>query len=894
MNTLELMSHLRSLDVKLSVNGERLECDAPSGALTKTLKLEIAQRKPEILKFLKNVSTCSAQEPILPVSREEALPLSFAQQRLWNLDQLEPGSSVYNLPVAFRLKGLLNLAALEKSLSDIVQRHEILRTTFKAVDGQNFQVISPDIPSIVSVIDLRDIPQSEREVHAQQLITQEALQPFDLAQGPLLRVKLLRLAEEEHVFLLVMHHIISDGWSFKVFFRELTAFYNAFCADKPSSLSNLPIQYADFAHWQQQWLPGEVLESQLEYWQQQLEGNLEALQLPIDRSRASAQTYRGARQSLVINQNLTEALKFLSRHHGVSLFMTLTAAFKALLHRYTGQKDMIICSPVACRGRIETEELIGYFNNIILMRTDLSGDPSFRELLTRVQKVASGAYDNQDVPFQKIAELPNLISTPLSRAMLVLQNTPTQPLELHGISVSSFDVGNGTANFDLSLSMEEQRGELRAVLDYKTDLFNTSTIEQIIRNFQTLLESIVTNPEQQLSDLPLLTETNSGQLFDKNGYPNYSQVNGKESEETFVSPSNELELQLTRIWEKVLGKKPIGIRDNFFELGGHSLLALRLVGEIEKSLGKNLPMSTLFQLGTIEEISRILSQKESSALNPSLAIIQPGGKKPPLFFFHVLGEGLQFCRPLASHLDPEQPIYGLSVGLMDEVSQHQINNVTDYYMKELSNIQPEGPYFLAGIQCGGRVAYKIAEQLRAQGQKVSLMAMLGTMTDHNSLKKMSFFEKVSAHWNHFSRSGYPYLLERRNMVIHRLTNRFMQLYCKFYEKLGLPLPQTCQDFLYRRKKAKGNEKWVFMPTKVYQGHVTLFRWLDDIDFYEPDLGWSKMAPGGLELHDVPGKTLSMLQEPNVQVLAEKFQACLNQAQANESNVDFSKIGISKK
>ncbi|NET03598.1 MAG: non-ribosomal peptide synthetase [Symploca sp. SIO2B6] len=879
MNTLELMSHLRSLDIKLSVNGERLECDAPSGALTQTLKLEIAERKLEILKFLKNLSTSSTQQPILPVSRKENLPLSFAQQRLWNLDQLEPGSSVYNLPVAFRLTGLLNLAALEKSLNAIVERHEILRTIFKAVEGQPFQVISPEIPSILSVVDLRDLSQSQLEIHAKQLITKEALQPFDLAQGPLWRVKLLRLAEEEHVLLLVMHHIISDGWSFKVFFRELTAFYEAFCADKPSSLSNLPIQYADFAHWQQQWLSGEVLASELEYWQQQLGGNLEALQLPIDKARASLKTYQGARQFLVVNQKLTEALKLLSRQQGVSLFMTLTAAFKTLLHRYTGQEDIILCSPVACRDRLETEELIGYFNNIVLLRTDLSGDPSFPELLTRVRKVASGAYDHQDVPFQKVVELPNLVSTPLSRAMLVLQNTSTEPPELQGITVSSFDVGNGTANFDLSVSFEEQGGELRGVLDYKTDLFNTSTIEQIVRNFQALLETIVVNPEQKLSELPIFRESSTGQSFDESGYLNGSHSDSKESGEAFVAPRNQLEIQLSEIWEKVLGKKPIGIRDNFFELGGHSLLALRLVGEINKSLGKNLPMSTLFQLGTIEEISRILSQKESLVLSPSLAIIQSGGNKPPLFFLHVLGEGLQHCRPLVSHLDPEQPIYGLSLGLMDEISKKQIKDAAGYYIKELQKIQPEGPYFLAGIQCGGRVAYKIAEQLHAKGQKVALMAMLGTMTDHNSLKKLSFFGKVSAHWNHFSRRGYPYLLEKVNMAINRVKNNLMQLYCKFYQKLGLPLPQICQDYLYRDKQSKGNSQWVFMPTKTYQGRVTLFRWLDDIEFYESDLGWSQMSPGGLEIHDVPGKTLSMLQEPHVQVLAEKFQSCLDQAQA---------------
>jgi len=331
-------------------------------------------------------------------------PTSFAQQRLWFFDELERASSVYNIPSAFRLTGPLNVAALEQSLNEIVRRHETLRTTFAVEDGQPMQVIAPALAVTLGVVNLRELGKIEREAEARRLAAEEAQRPFDLAHGLLVRLSLLRLDEEDHVLLLTMHHVVSDGWSMEVFFRELSVLYEAFSARKPSPLPELPIQYADFAVWQREWLRGEVLQAQLFYWRKQLDGAPAVINLPSDRHRPALQSYRGERQSFELSKELTHGLKALSRKEDVTLFMALLAGFQTLLHRYTGQDDIAVGSPIANRNRAEIEGLIGFFVNTLVLRTDLSGNPSFQELLRRIREVALAAYAHQDLPFEKLVE----------------------------------------------------------------------------------------------------------------------------------------------------------------------------------------------------------------------------------------------------------------------------------------------------------------------------------------------------------------------------------------------------------------------------------------------------------------------------------------------------------
>jgi hypothetical protein len=342
--------------------------------------------------------------------------LSFGQERLWFLDQLHPGNPFYNLHAAFYFMAPIDTAIVERVLKEILRRHEVLQTTFMAREGGPVQIIAPALTLTLPFVDLRELPRPEREAEARRLATEEARRPFDLARGPLLRVTLLQLDEEEYVVLVTIHHIISDAWSMGVLIREILALYLAFSAGHPSPLPDLPIQYADFAHWQRQWLRGEVLETQLAYWQQQLSGNLPVLELPTDRPRPSVQTFCGMTHSRMLPRVLSEALKNLSRREGVTLFITLLAAFQTLLQRYTGQDDIIVGSPITNRNRVELEGLIGYFGNVLVLRTDLSGNPSFRQLLGRIREVCLGAYDHQELPFQRLVETLQPEQVPMGHA----------------------------------------------------------------------------------------------------------------------------------------------------------------------------------------------------------------------------------------------------------------------------------------------------------------------------------------------------------------------------------------------------------------------------------------------------------------------------------------------
>jgi amino acid adenylation domain-containing protein len=448
--------------------------------------------------------------PIRPVPPDQPLPLSFAQQRLWFLDQLEPGSCLYNVPSSIRMSGALHVEALQQSLAALVARHEVLRTTFTSREGTPLQVIAPEAALELPVIDLTSLPAEEREATARRLAAEEARRPFDLAQGPLLRASLLRLEAAEHVLLLTLHHIVSDGWSVGVLHSEIAAIYEAFAQGQPSPLAELPIQYGDYAVWQREWLQGEVLEEQLAYWQQQLSGAPPVLTLPTDRPRPAVPSYEGGVESFRIAPRVSEDLQALSQREGVTLFMTLLAAFQTLLHRYVGQEDIVVGTDVANRNQVETEGLIGFFLNHLVLRTSMQGDPTFRELLGRVREVALGAYAHQEVPFEKLVEKlqpERSFHSPLFQVLFVLQNAPWSELELPGLKLRDLGIEHQTSKFDLALFMEETEQGIAGAWVYKTALFDPATIRRMTGHLESLVASIVAQPDTPLHSLEMLTET---------------------------------------------------------------------------------------------------------------------------------------------------------------------------------------------------------------------------------------------------------------------------------------------------------------------------------------------------------------------------------------------------
>ncbi|HSS52061.1 MAG TPA: condensation domain-containing protein, partial [Thermoanaerobaculia bacterium] len=469
-----------------------------------------------------------AAEPVLPAVPEtsaapadDRLELSFAQRRLWFLDQLEPGSPVYNIPIAVELTGRLDVAVLARALGEVVRRHQALRTTFRTVAGEPVQVIAgtagdarPGLP----VIDLRTLPEGGRQREADRLAAAEAQRSFDLGSGPLLRASLLSLGASRHLALVTMHHIVSDGWSMGVLVRELGTLYAAFLAGVPSPLPELAMQYAEFAAWQRRHLSGELLESELAWWRGQLAGLAPALELPADRPRPAVLSGQGGVQEFACEAARLAGLAGLSRRHGATLFMTFLSGFAALLQRYTGEDDLAVGTPIAGRTRIETEPLIGLFVNTLVLRLDLSGDPEVAALLGRVRETTLSAYAHQEVPFERLVEdlarERDLSRTPLVQVMLVVQNAPAGPLELPGLSLKGASPPTGTAKFELTCALTEtaERG-LAGTLEYSRDLFEATTAERLARHFTRLLDAAVANPRTRLSELALLSTAERHQIL---------------------------------------------------------------------------------------------------------------------------------------------------------------------------------------------------------------------------------------------------------------------------------------------------------------------------------------------------------------------------------------------
>lgn len=458
--------------------------------------------------------TTSSIFEALPNEAAYMVPASFAQQRLWLLDQLEPQSAAYNIPTSVQLNLSLDVGALERSINALIARHEVLRTTFVAVDGQPMQVIAPFLKVPLPVVDLSSLSEDQLEAEALHLANREAQSPFDLAKGPLLRTTLLKLADDEHTLLLTIHHIISDGWSLDVLFEELAALYGDFSRGQSSTLPALPIQYADFAIWQKEQLQGEALAEQLAYWKQNLAGAPATLNLPTDRPHPAEPSSHGSAYLFTLPTSFTEALKTLSRKEGVTLYMTLVAAFQTLLYRYTSQDDIVVGSFTAGRTQAETEALIGLFVNTLVLRTDLSGNPTFRDVLKRVREVVLEAYAHQDVPFdylvRELRPARSLGQNPLFQVMLVL--APPLTTLPAGWEPDTLAFQRDEAKFDLSLELADRPEGLICRFEYSTDLFDASTISRMAGHWQTLLEGIVADPELHLSELPLLSEAEGHQL----------------------------------------------------------------------------------------------------------------------------------------------------------------------------------------------------------------------------------------------------------------------------------------------------------------------------------------------------------------------------------------------
>jgi natural product biosynthesis luciferase-like monooxygenase protein len=525
-------------------------------------------------------------------------PLSFAQQRIWFLHKLEPGSH-YNDHFDLRVRGPLNVEFLQRAINEIVQRHDTLRSSFSELDGEPVQSIAKELAISLPVIDLGHLPVSMREQGAVRLAIEDCNCPFELERAPLFRCSLVRLAPEDHLLILTFDHIIIDGWSHGVFLTELTKLYESYRVKQASPLPELPIQYSDFAAWQQRWMKGEAIAGHLQYWKERLRGAPQLLELPTDRPRPRIQSFRGARLSFNLDKRLIDGLAAVGRQENCTLFMVLLAGFQTLLARLSGSDDIIIGSPIANRNRHEVEPLIGSFMNTLALRGDSSGNPTFADMLQRVRKTALDAYSHQDLPFEKlVAELQparNLSYSPIFQVMFILQNTPAPTTQADSITFAQQDIDAGSSKLDLTLNLEETADGCAGWMEYSTDLFNRSTIERLIEQFQFLLKSIVANPRSPLSEL---ASEKSDEAI--------SQRAAIGSEPAGSERRSSIEKKLASIWSEVLGVQQIAATDNLFDLGGHSLLITRIISRIRSIFQVDVPIHAFFEAPTVTAIAAVV------------------------------------------------------------------------------------------------------------------------------------------------------------------------------------------------------------------------------------------------------------------------------------------------
>ncbi|MCE7987529.1 MAG: amino acid adenylation domain-containing protein [Caldilinea sp. CFX5] len=519
MSAVELLTEANKCGIRLWLEGEHLRYSAPKGALSAPLRKQLTEQKAELIALLRQTAASPLHAPPLRrVPRNGALPLSFAQQRLWFLNQIAPNNPFYNIAAAIPLEAPLNIAALQQSLNEIIRRHEALRTTFDEVGGTPVQIIAPQVILDLPRIDLRPWPAQQRRAEAIRLATEEARRPFNLAADPLIRTTLMQLDERSYFLLLTIHHIVADGWSMDIFFRELTVLYTAFAQGQSSPLSDLPLQYADYAVWQRNWLSGDVLAHHLDFWRRTLL-DLAVLELPIARPRPLVANFQGAYQPFALPKAMIDELTTLSHRHNVTLFMTLLAAYVAVLSRYSGQTDIVVGVPVAGRNHVETEPLIGFFVNTLVLRIDAGDNPTFSALLQRVRSVALAAYAHQEVPFEKLVEelhpTRDLSRNPLCQVTFQLWHAGESLSAAHWRKQDQIEVERGAAIFDLSFRLWEYADGVRGGVEYSTDLFDTAAIARLVGHYLTLLQGALADPDTPLSALPLLTEVERQQVLEQ-------------------------------------------------------------------------------------------------------------------------------------------------------------------------------------------------------------------------------------------------------------------------------------------------------------------------------------------------------------------------------------------
>jgi thioesterase domain-containing protein len=791
------------------------------------------------------------------------VPLSQGQRRLWDLQSLDPSSPVYNISIQYDLDGPLDTEALKRAVAAVVGRHPALRTSFKSSKGKPVQVVMPSGAADLKIVDLSSLDPRDWRAEAERVAHADAAAPFDLSADPPRRLTLVRRSARENSLIVTIHHIICDRWSLGILASELSALYEAFATDCAEPALDPPGNYADFVACEHELINSQAFVNAIEAWESHMGQGLPAISLP--NSERTATGYRGAREAIAFDESLARDLRALALDQEVTFYAVLLAGFAGFLRLETAQEELVLCSPVSGRHRPVSRGVIGYFNNIVPLRLDASGTPSFRELIGRVARESKSAFERQDVPLQRIADLPGLSRTPLSRCLFSLQNTRSLALRLPGVTSVYRDVPTGAANFDFSLFLEEKPEGILVLADYKAGAFKAEAVRRLVDGYQKALRNFVSDPDRP--------------LFESQSAPKTTSASGGPGSQSAGLPLSELERRLIQLWEQALGTRPVGREDNYFDLGGHSLGAARMVARVEEMIGRPLPLAMILEAPTVEKFAALIASEGWAPCWSSLVPLRPEGSRPPFYCVHGGGGGVISYRRVVGYLHPDQPFWGLQARADAIPATARVEEIAAQYLAAVRVHQPEGPYYLGGHSFGALVAFEMAQQLKAEGQDVALLAIIdyagpsARVTWKDRLRwNMIILSQLEwpDRWRHV-RS----LIDWRLRADPRIPNPARKFYLRVKKWSSPTLASRRLETL--RSSLTALAQYQIRP---YAGTITLIRALQGSPAIHTDPcgGWADTAEK-VEVVDVPGDHMTLFHEPQVKTLAEAIQGLLDRAQS---------------
>jgi thioesterase domain-containing protein len=795
----------------------------------------------------------------------EIYPASLAQRRLWFLNELQAPTAAYNVNIGLWLYGALQIDALRSSLQQVVNRHESLRTCFALQGSELVQLVQPRHDVSLELTDFSDLEDPYPPTY--EFAKREAAEPFDLNKGPLFRVKLIRIRPEEHVLLCTMHHTITDSWSMQVFTRELASLYEAFTSGNEPRLPELTIQYGDFADWQCQLLDADFAQTQLAYWRRILQGVPSLLRLPTDYPRPAEQSLAGMSHTFAVPGEIISKVTSLAGEQNVTAFMLLLAAFKVLLHRYSGQSDVSVGVPVAGRTRVETEPLIGFFVDTLVLRDDLSGNPRFTDLLSKVRETTIGALGNADVPFEKVVEMirpeRSLSFNPIFQVMFSVIKSAIRSHQFGEIVAYPYVVNASTSILDLCATfIEDTDGKWWLQIDFDTALFKMERVQRLFDDYMELLRQLVVRPDLKIDQIAIPNA------------PTPEQVANITPDESGMVPSIAAAVQvpesdyaserefLLEVWKHVLGVERVGIHDNFFDVGGHSLLAAHVAAHIHRITGRRIPVSAIFRAPTIEELALLLHEDADKRPDPLLMELSRGDHKIPLFAIAEPGVDTLGFGILARTLGQPYSVYKLQAAgdptWERPFEQRELQSLAEQYVSAMRTVQPHGPYCVGAMCNGVLIAQEMIQQLESQGEEVALFAILDTWVRENSMVRglwmLSYYKDRLRTLPNMSR-------RKRLDVAARTVKRLI------------------------KRSDKRRTKWaeVYWPdpsfrTPRFAAPVLLFKRPRQPFFYvrDPEMGWGKRSMRGVEICDVNCGHFEFLRQPHVTLVANRLSAWLNE------------------